>query len=560
MNFNHWICAILLFFCVGINSLNFPGLVDGRIRRCLLAGLKRLHSNSAPLKTPILNDAETSTILSRYPVELKQVFFENLDFKSIKNLSQCNKQAALLSATTIAQKLSSFNPHFAFDDELVNSLLLAVLDKHFPKSKNLQSETIHDELQLLIMKYSRDDLNFDSIPKNIYFYLILFINEAVHGVDAIFDSSAQTFCILLLKFKLPESCSYFRQFFAKNIFKYSANSPWKHHLKFFSLNPSKEEIRNYFSIPADINDWVKPREMHNVFYNAILELFYDEFTDENVVKLCHLSGSFTLKAFNRRYFSIIDKDELTRDYYDDIFYSNHRAIICNELAVRFGSTIDTCYLSTRNSLNELSLDRLAFFDSETILEELKGHPASQIYNFEFIVMVMNSDLITPKLRLQVLEYYIYSYSYDVVELLIKETIQPINFIVYFGWHDFTPLTDCFGRVPEKLVLEFVDSVNDPLICLMILGSNFPPEAKQLIQRKRLNLNKVYIFKIPLSKFGQFVGRTMHFKQILKELNDPKFNEAFRFNSNDLNHDYSTIDESLPVVIVDNDYTFTPHSH
>ncbi len=332
MNFNNLICAILIVFCVGINSLNFPGSVDGRIRRCLIAGLKRLHTNSAPLmrNIPILYDSEDSNMLSNYPVELQQIFFENLDLKSIKKLSQCSKQAALLSDSTIAQRLATFNPHFVFDDELVNSLLLAVLDKHFPKSKNLQSETIHDELRLLIMKYTRKDMNFDSIPQNIYFYLFSFINEAVNGVDAIFNHSVIKICILLLKFKIPKSYKYYRRFFAKNIFKYSANLPWKNHLKFFSLNPSKEEIRNYFSIPADVNDWVKPRELHELLYYAVLELFHDEFTDANIVKLCRtfkLHNYATLKSFIRRYFSIIDEDELIRPYRFSCNFT--QTIICN---------------------------------------------------------------------------------------------------------------------------------------------------------------------------------------------------------------------------------------
>jgi hypothetical protein len=555
MNFNNLIFALLLFFCVGINSLNFPGSVDGRIRRCLLEGLKRFHTNSAPLKTPILNDAETSTILSNYSVELKQVFFEYLDFKSIKKLSQCNKKTALLSASTISQRLASFNPHFVFEDELVNSLLLAILDKHFPKSKNLHSETIHDELQLLIMKYTRKDLNFDSISKNIYFYLISFINEAVYGVDA--TLTFRNFFIILLKYKIPESLKYFRQ----NISRYSVD-----HLDFLSLNPSKDEIRNYFEIPADINDWIKPREMHDRLYEAVLELFYDEFTDDNVVKLydsCGMKYSISLKAFIRRYFSIIDEAAFMGDYNDPITSITNRAIICNEIVVRFGITIDTCYFSTRNSLNELSLDGLASFDNETILEQLKlySYSKNRICDFELIVTIMNSDLITPKLRLEILNYFIKKSSYDIVMLLIKETIQPINFIEYCGCYIDTPLNSFTNRSSMNIVLEFVDSVNDPVICLIILNSNFPPEAKNIFHQKDLNLNKVYRIDLKLGyKLCQFVGRTMHFKQILKELNDPKLNEAFRFNSTDLNHDYSTIDESLPVIIVDKYYTFTLNSH
>jgi hypothetical protein len=585
MNFNNLIFALLFFFCVGINSLNFPGSVDGRIRRCLLEGLKRLHTNSAPLKTPILNDSKDSTILSNYPVELKQVFLGNLDFKSIKKLSQCNKKAAHLTVPAIAQRLASFNPHFAFDDELVNSLLLAVLDKHFPKSKNLQSETIHDELQLFILKYSRDDLNFDSIPKNIYFYLILFINEAVHGVDAIFDSSIQHFCILLLKFKIPESCSYFRQFFADDFFDHSLDKSWENHLDFFSQNPSKEEIRNYFEIPADINDWIKPKAMHYLFYDAVLELFYDEFTDENVVDLYdhmiawHLQEDcFSLKDFNRRYYSIIDEDELMWAYNNPYPFSSHLlAIVCNELSVRFGISINTCYFSSRNSLNELSLDRLASFNSETILKQLTRYPVNRIYDFEFLVTLMNSELISPKLRLQILTCFIKCFTndddiYDFVYLLMKETTQPINYIeydhndnkyltflnlIFDNFHNYSSLL----RI-EKVILEFANSVNDPLICLMILVSEFSPEASRIVQQKDLDLNKVYRFDYDLDMWigsCNYAGLTIHFKQILKELDNPKLNEAFNLDSNDLNRNYSRIDKYLPVVSFDKNFTFTLNS-
>jgi hypothetical protein len=524
-----------------------------------------------PLKTPIFNDSETSNILSRYPVELKQVFFEYLDFKSIKKLMQCNKKAAHFTVPIIAQRLASFNPHFAFDDELVNSLLLAILDKHFPKSKNLQSETIHDELQLLIFKYYNNGLNFDSIPKNIYFYLISFINEAVYGVDAIFDGSIQHFCVLLLKFKVPESLKYFRKFFADLFFKYPVNSPWEEHLKLFSQNPSKEEIRRHFEIPADINDWIKPRQIDDEFNRVVLELFYDEFTDENVVKFYDafdMNYYVFSKAFTRRYFSIIDEDELMRAH-NDLFTSNiNREIICNEIVVRFGNTIETCYFSTRNSLNELSLDRLASFDSETIIEQLKlySHSKSRICDFELIVAVMNSDLITPKLRLQVLEYFIHRYSYDIFELLTKESTRPM--LYFLSPPDGTSIHRAIYPLSWIMFLEFLHSISDPIICLISLLSGVIPDSQLIheiisekVHKNLMDLNKIYNIEIELkSPINEFNGRTMHFKQILKELNNPKLNDAFRFNSTDLNHDYSTIDESLPIVIFDKDYMFTLNSH
>ena len=76
----------------------------------------------------------------------------------------------------------------------------------------------------------------------------------------------------------------------------------------------------------------------------------------------------------------------------------------------------------------------------------------------------------------------------------------------------------------------------------------------------MDLKKIYKIEIEVkSSINEFNGRTMHFKQILKGLNTPKLNNVFGLTSTDLNQDYATIDESLPIIIFDKDYTFTPNS-
>jgi hypothetical protein len=212
------------------------------------------------------------------------------------------------------------------------------------------------------------------------------------------------------------------------------------------------------------------------------------------------------------------------------------------------------------------LDGLASFDSEAILKQLTRYPVNQIYDFELIVTVMNSDLITPKLRFKILKYFIHRYSYDIFELLTKESTRPMLYLL--SPPDGTSIHRAIYPLSWIMFLEFLHSISDPIICLISLLSGVILDGQiihvaiiEKVHKNLMNLNKIYNIEIELkSPINEFNGRTMHFKQILKELNNPKLNNVFGLNSTDLNHDYTTIDESLPVIIVDKDYMFTLNSH
>jgi hypothetical protein len=119
-----------------------------------------------------------------------------------------------------------------------------------------------------------------------------------------------------------------------------------------------------------------------------------------------------------------------------------------------------------------------------------------------------------------------------------------------------------------MCLEFFYSISDPIICLISLLSGVTPYIQLIheiisekVHKNLMDLNKIYKIEIEVkSSINEFNGRTMHFKQILKGLNTPKLNNVFGLTSTDLNQDYSTIDESLPVVIVDEYFTFTLNSY
>jgi hypothetical protein len=70
------------------------------------------------------------------------------------------------------------------------------------------------------------------------------------------------------------------------------------------------------------------------------------------------------------------------------------------------------------------------------------------------------------------------------------------------------------------------------------------------------LNKIYRFDKEIIYFSkEFIGRTIHFKQILKEMNNSQLQEYFGIDSSELEEDYSLVDDSLPVIVVDENFTF-----
>jgi hypothetical protein len=410
------------------------------------------------------------------------------------------------------------------------------------------------------MKYSHNDLNFNSIPKNIYFYLISFINESVNGVDAIANIRTDNFCYLLLKYKLPNGFAYWEKFYRSSSFQYPFDLNWRKHLDFVSKSPSKEEVKVFFGIPVDINDWIMPPPIHCAFFSAIVELFCQEFSDENVISL-YESPNYNfgfLTSFTKRYFSIISQEKLISIYNGSKRRSHlEKSFACSELEKRFGVTMEFCYLLTRSVLNDLSLDLLRSFDGDSILQQLKMFSSSSMmYNTEVLVTVMNSNLISPYHRYKFLVYNLTGdQGFENYEF-IKEVVEPINFMGQDDTND-KPLTVHIANCCKEIQLPFFECIDDPLILIIMLKYTNFPELGSIIQEKNLDLNNIYKFKLD---FYGFIGRTMHFKQILKELNDLELNEVFNLDANDLNNDHSTIDESLPIVIFDKNYTLTLNSH
>jgi hypothetical protein len=529
--------------------------MDQKMRTLLLANLKRFHLNSEPLKgDAILTDEASQDILKAFPASLKQfVLGSFLDAKAMNKLSQTTRRSSAIYNQLVAHRLACFNPHFVFEEPLLNTAMLAVLEKHFPKSPNLNSDTIHDELQYLIINFNYNDLSFQTIPKIAYFYLIAFINEAVYGVDSkvplTYGSLVLGFPRLLRLYNLPDS---YYLMLAKLATKgrccFWNDMDYEKNMKFFFDKPTKETVKEYFKI-TDINTWSPYSGLHESFIIAMNEFLIDEYSDERIIQMFdqRLYYNFPPSMF-MRYFSIMSKEALLGICKDIDYFRKSKKFACMKLKERFGIELDECQVFTRTSLS-------IFPDRPVILEDLIFPASCSICDFDKIPISINSKLLSPAIRRQAfLDLHTREYNMFVVEQMIKESTEPISFFVLHSDKlRPLPLSRLLASNDFNIAVEFAASSSDPLIWLLLVKSYNFYHVKTF---SSLDLNKIYRFDKEIIYFSkEFIGRTIHFKQILKEMNNSQLQEYFGIDSSELEEDYSLVDDSLPVIVVDENFTF-----
>jgi hypothetical protein len=282
----------------------FSGETDKRIRTCLLLSLKRSYLKEPPLirnvpAAPI--KPESKAYFSGKKLESKALIFdiqqkllsEFLDFRAFSSLSQVDSEFRDSLKRAVNQRLLKFHPHFATDDSLVNNLLYCVLSEHFRSIKSANDPLIHDHLQLLCAKYFHNDLNFNSIPSNIYYYIICFMFEMIYETDLKTPVSKIEFLNELVcsfgssKYSLKLSYNYvLRNYFIED------PSNESDEFEFFYSKPSIEDIKVRFQMQNLHIDQIRTAivlEQHNLssFSRfAILEALLPEYVlPEQILRL-----------------------------------------------------------------------------------------------------------------------------------------------------------------------------------------------------------------------------------------------------------------------------------
>jgi len=357
---------LLISFCFVscVVSIDLSGISDDQIRSCLLGALKRFHLKSPPLKVapPSLVQTSTPNLFERIPIDIKIDLFEKfLDYDSFITFKQTNSHYAQIPDEFIFRRLAKFNPYYLVEDEIVNKLLFAVISKHFVKSRNLQSPHIYDELQLLILKFNVEKLNFEAIPKRIYFCLIAFINETVHGLNAGIPFHQyyflEDFATKLRLYEMHESL----QFFKDNKESFKRTQRFKDDtvtdLDFLHSKPTKEELRTHFAFDSsNLRSWLNSMRNTTFIVHSVVELFVDEIPTDQLKSLD--ASTLSKKPFLDRLLLLPDSHEVIGKFitwYSSRF--NECAAFCAIFQERFNAELPHCYLYSKNVLNEFSLDK-----------------------------------------------------------------------------------------------------------------------------------------------------------------------------------------------------------
>jgi hypothetical protein len=393
---------LLILFCFvsSIVSIDLTGVSDDQIRSCLLRASKRFHEKSPPLEVapPLL--VQTSTppnVFERIlPPEIKfDIMDRFLDFDALVAFRQINRDNSQIPDEFLYRHLANFNPYYLVEDAIVNKLLFAVISKHFVKSKNLQSPHIYDELQLLILKFNVEKLNFEVIPKQIYFYLIAFINETVHGLNAgiPFDRYfvLENLATLLRQNEMPESLEFFKEnkeSFQMTIrFKLDIDAD----LDFLHSKPTKEEIRDRFAFDSsDVSRWLHSSQFTPFIVRSVAELFVDEIPSEQLILL--YPNILSKKPFLDKLVSLPGSQEIIKDF---ISRSNFHdcAAFCAIYEDAFHVELPECYLYSRNVLKEFSFDDLQL-ESFAALEFFYISSHYDIYLIDMVKAILGSGLLS----------------------------------------------------------------------------------------------------------------------------------------------------------------------
>jgi hypothetical protein len=538
----------LLINCV--ISLQFPGSIDQIIRKSLLSALKRFHKNDpAPrIYKPKFCSFHLIKLEHLSHDVLSQTVGKFLDFKSIVTLRKASINTREISNFIVKIRLASFCPYFVFDGAFLNDLLLFVIDEHFPESSNLNSPSIKDELQVLILKFNFGELNYEIMPRNIYFYLIAFINEFIYGANSTVQVTREL-CLFdsirsIIKYNFPRTFAYL-----KTLQSTDFPDEYIRNLEFFSTDPSKEDVRLFFGV-YDFTLWRKCPIMGS-FELIIYDYFVDEdISTDDLVLLCRF-----LEHHFWHYSSAV-MDRISSDLKENKWNMlNTRCLNFSfdsmySICERYPDSTPDCALILKRVIRDMPLESPNEVsepsDIEGIISLFKYFEGrSNLYQIDLFSQCINSPHLTVERRsfhLRLIQYHLNTLFFDVS---LKENPRPFNMFSIDPYsHTLFPVYS-FAKVNHDIMSTFFDQLNsrDPIVLLFMFSANSLLAIKQYIL-SNFDLNRTYRFDFGglelVSPYNimPLAGRTLHFKQIIKELREPKLLKIFSSNPREFDNDFA----------------------
>jgi hypothetical protein len=543
-------------------SLQFPAAVDKRIRSTLLVALKRFHLNGP---APCINKPALSPMhrvkLENLPMDLmNQEVGSLLDFNSMINLRKTSINSKALSDSILKFHLAKFSHHFVFNDFLLNGLFKYVLEIHFPESSNLSSPSIKDEMQVLILKFNYGYLNYNAIPRNIYFYIISFIYEFVNGPNSLVPIS-KDLCLLesirlVFREDYPRTLNYIRTLgFGAKFYEI---------LDLILAKPSKVDLLRHLEI-LGFDLWWESKEISDVLKIFVMEAFINDLSPEFLLeffkssfttsKLCVHSPVFMdriLSDFSENGLNIMASGMIQFFPFDSMYslcsqypYSSPDCVMILEKFARQLPLEDTV-IPSRTLLDSKSMSIKA---SLNIFKYF--YFSINIYQVDLFSQCINSPHISAEFRSRYFSSWLpYPLRMFFLDVSVKENPRPFN-LFYVTLNQMTPVYFIaeFDTVTLSTFFELLNS-RDPILLLLVMNTECFIASKPYITDK-FDLNKTYRFCddffLNSGDFFHFYGRTMHFKQIVKELNWHAFQEVFSSNPHEFDGEFLP---SEPVISID----------
>lgn len=529
------------------------GSDDAKIRTALLGILSRFHQKQLPLVT------DAFAVESGYTsIEL----FDNFSsiFSSLgASLSLFNTEAE----AGINTYLFKFCPYFVTKDLFVDKIIHMALKDNFSDSVSIDSESFRDELHILTTKFVFNELDFEKIPKNIYFYLISFLNEVAYGVDSTVPSSCDAWMVETLRISRSHNLQKFWEFMETfSLSKISYDSSELIDLMVFYKNfiendieqsPDSEYLKEkfssmlgnqlYFSDPNIdmLNDlFEKSRKLGLDLPKDLFELYLNSLSRERMVD--KLSFSRITKS-NSSFARIICSKRITSEKFNDFW--------------------------TANSINPFNLDKFVMKnpDSDSIgefLEQFLAIKSPSLAHLDVFSKLVSSEYVTSNQLSSIVAKLNCPWFF---EIIINEAKVPLT-IFYLDsnnrlsatWRPFLlPVKEVFNRLFDYLMSD------DPFILLTI-----QPIFLEMFQsriRDKFNLNLRYSFdltSLEISQLSSIIplnlsnGQVLSFKEIVNCISIPELKEIFSSTPKEF-EDYTTVDWFTRPICISSSTCFTRFS-
>lgn len=448
--------------------------------------------------------------------ELGFEIFEYLDVKSIYNFMLSNLKFFEIGKVFINRKLYIFCPYLLTNYNSFNLSLFSILKQHFKESTTVYDSTVHDELQLLTLKfYFNEGDEFKGMNKTLFYYFLCLFHESIYGIGFSPPTSREDCKVKLVRnlrlYDLPKSYNFIMNLKSKTLFdSFSTVNKsfqwklrnWKRTLKFFYNRPSEEDI-DQFILDHGYFQEIHHNPIPDEFKVAILEIKESSIDEScHFQSMCYLShhNSYSQIMFNR--YMQTDPD-LDSDYNNSMIIRDFRFTEAIEKELHNSENRRALnYILTRNTINRFNPSDTLSFDVHDIVTGMVELILSTSYSLSQIEMF--SEFIRSQNNPKILKFLlskIFSYSCHVLlEVILDETMIPLSLFIYESYGKITSLMSKQFQ-PNMIFFEtFIDRVmtSESIVLLLFIHPNHLKILEPLI-KDRFNLNICYHFNLDVEK-------------------------------------------------------------